>query len=137
MLFLSCYFFFSFRKGMKKDEITSVILSEKDIQPWIHDTNMQASNCSPLKINSGCLFYSCPPLTAPSYSWGRAGRPELVGMVTCPGERGVGGLSWEGVRKGARIPCGLDLNQRPQTPAASQSARPVKDTHLKMSSVFR
>ncbi len=97
---------------------------------------MQARNRSPLKINSGCLFYSCPPLTAPSYSWGTAGRPELVGMVTCPGEREMQALALMGGREGggriaARIPCGLDINQRPQTPTASQSARPVKDTHLK------
>lgn len=125
-------FIFSFRKGMKKDRITSVILPEKDIQLGSMIQTCKASNCSSLKINSGCLFYSCPPLTAPSYSWGRAGRPELVGMVTCPGEREMqgGGLSWEGVRKAARIPCGLDINQRPQTPTASQSTRPVKDTHL-------
>lgn len=58
-------------------------------------------------------------------------------MVTCPGEREMqalalmGGREGGGVRIAARIPCGLDINQRPQTPTASQSARHVKDTHLK------
>ncbi|KAA0704197.1 Down syndrome cell adhesion molecule -like protein [Triplophysa tibetana] len=67
-----------------KNKITIVIFPEKDIAAQIRATNIQAGNCCALKINSGCLFYSCPPLTAPSFSWGRAGRPELVGMVTCP-----------------------------------------------------
>lgn len=46
-------------------------------------------------------------------------------MVTCPGEREMrrgGALTGgRGDLRAARIPCGLDMNQRPMTPCASQS----------------